>query len=132
MSPERLLLTQKYSIAHIISSPNSTARLSFRLTNSHGPAPLARSLTQHSKITLVHRDDSLANSAPKPSLKDRALLIKSVDFERSIKNQNLDLRRLRVEPLCGDIAIRKNIRPVFKSILQKYKRSFHPSNASRG
>ncbi len=87
MSRERLLLTQKYSIARIISSPNHTPRLSFRLTNSQAPAPLARSLTHQPKLTIHPPNDDPLAIAPKPTLKDQARLIKSVNFERAMEMQ---------------------------------------------
>jgi hypothetical protein len=55
-----------------------------------------------------------------------------VDFERGMQENEVDVRRLKVEPFCGDVAVGRTIRPVFKSVIRKYKRSFHPSNASRG
>ena len=42
------------------------------------------------------------------------------------------MRRLKVEPFCGDVTVNRNVRPVFKNVIKKFKRTFHPSNASRG
>jgi hypothetical protein len=49
-----------------------------------------------------------------------------------MEKPEIDLRRLKAEPFCGDVTVNRQIRPVFKSIIKKYKRTFHPSNASRG
>lgn len=37
-----------------------------------------------------------------------------------------------LDNFCGDVFVEKGQRPVFKHVVQKYKRNYHPSNASRG
>lgn len=64
--------------------------------------------------------------------RDLTLINIKLSQSSELKNSiNYQLRQPK-DKFCGDLVVSKKKRPVFRHVVQKYKRSYHPTNASRG
>lgn len=50
---------------------------------------------------------------------------------KSERAESID-KRVKGDPFCGSILISRPNRNLFWNVVKKYKRNFHPSNASKG
>jgi hypothetical protein len=55
-----------------------------------------------------------------------------MNLNYSIEKHEFDMKRLKAEPFCGSVHISRPNKELFRHVVHKYKRHFHPSNASRG
>jgi hypothetical protein len=62
----------------------------------------------------------------------RFRLLHSIDLDFSVRKPKEQKLRVRTEPIHRQINLSPQNKTAFKRILQKYRRNFHPSNASRG
>ena len=56
------------------------------------------------------------------------ILYQSHSLERRKEPQSVQLQ----DKFCGGIVVAKQDKPIFRQVVQKYKRNYHPSNASSG